>query len=249
MRLLLFMLRLQVGCAVIHGGSGNIFLQGRGDHKSASSRGKGDSAEGGHEGDYFLLGTTTTYSGNETQVPALSLGEGGRGKSKGASSRSSKGVSKGASKSSSKSRSYLLPKASGPPTRHPTVEASLDADIPARSSTQCQASGQEGTFGVTARGEQSFVVYIYQVETEPQITQQQFATQLLPQLELATLNAMIPYMFGRLCPQILQRQQQVAPLVNGKSFFLGISMQPDDGILDDGKLFFWLAPICRKHLG
>lgn len=239
--LLLLLLPFQIGNAVIHAGSGNIFLQERGHHKSAASVGNGGSSALVEQGDDYLPGTND--NGNETtKVAAHSQSEGKSGKGKGGSSSRSKGVkadtksSKGATKSSSKSQTYLLPKASGPPTMQPTVVAFLDADIPARSSTQCQANSQEGTFGTTARGDQNFVVYIYQVETEPQITQQQFATQLLPQMELATANGMIPYLFGRLCGLFLQRQQQLAPLVDGKSFFLGINMNPPDRVLDNGTL-------------
>jgi hypothetical protein len=243
MRLFLLLLPLpfQIGNAVIHADSGNIFLQGRGHHKSASStnKGKSGSSASGDQGDHYL----PMDSGNETEPVLHIQSEGETSKGKGASSRSSsKGAkadtnrSKGASTSSSKGRSYLLPTASDPPTSQPTFVASLDADIPARSSTQCQANSQEGNFGATARGDQNFVVYMYQVQTEQQITRQQFATILLPQLELAIVNGMIPYLFGRLCGLFLQRQQQVAPLLHGKSFFLGVSMNPADRILDNGTL-------------
>jgi hypothetical protein len=237
--LLILLLPFQIGKAVIHAGGGNnIFLQERGYHESAVSNGNGGSSSSSDQGDDFLQGTNFDR-GNQTTIAAnIQKSEGKRGKGKGGSSTTrSKGVktSKGPTKSSSKSRTYLLPKASYPPTVQPSIVTLLDADIPARSSTQCQASGQEGTFGAIARGDQNFVVYIYQVETEPQVTQQQFVTQLLPQLELATTNGMIPDLFGRLCGLFLQRQQQSTPSVIDKSFFLGISMNPPDRVLDNGK--------------
>ncbi|CAB9497851.1 expressed unknown protein [Seminavis robusta] len=112
------------------------------------------------------------------------------------------------------------------PTLAPTVLVDLDADIPARNGKRCTVDTTQGTFG-SLRGDPTVATYIYQVETQPEITRQQFQTEIIPQIELATADGMVPYIFGQLC-NLFRRELQQA-----NSMYLGINIRPSDEVLDD----------------
>lgn len=115
-----------------------------------------------------------------------------------------------------------------PVTLHPTLSvtvAQTALDLPARKSSFCQVNGN-GVFGAE-RGDSSLVVFIYQVEVEPGTTPTQFETTILPHMELAIVDLMIPSMFSNICG-LFRRLMTVT------GTYLGISALPNDHVLSGG---------------
>lgn len=110
------------------------------------------------------------------------------------------------------------------PTLMPVASEALD--IPSRNSKLCKS---DGVFG-SERGDNSLVVFIYQVELDPGTTANQFENTILPQFENEVLNLMIPYFFDSLCG-LFRRLEEVP------SGYVGISAMPNDHILSEGGCF------------
>lgn len=118
------------------------------------------------------------------------------------------------------------------PTLMPTNYDVLD--IPSRNGKFCQS--KQGMFG-SDRGNTAIVVFIYQVELEPEITLGQLATELLPQLEIEMLDLMIPFIFDTFCG-LFRR------LMEGPRNYSGLSAMPRDYVLREGKVTSWYMDIA-----
>lgn len=115
-----------------------------------------------------------------------------------------------------------------PVTLHPTSSATVTQtalDLPARKSNFCQVNGN-GVFGAES-GDSSLVVFIYQVEVEPGTTPTHFEKIILPPMELAIVDLMIPSMFSNICG-LFRRLMTVT------GTYLGISALPNDHALSGG---------------
>ena len=112
------------------------------------------------------------------------------------------------------------------------MEPVLDIKIPVRSLANLCKVNQQGSFG-TPRGDKHVISYVYQLEVEPGTMLQQVEDKIIPSVEAATVNSMIPYLFEPLCGSF--RRLQLELVQPPEPRYLGISTTPEDVILEDGK--------------
>lgn len=116
------------------------------------------------------------------------------------------------------------------------MEPVLDIKIPVRTLSNLCKVNQQGSFGAP-RGDKHVISYVYQLEVEPGTMLQQVEENIIPSVEAATVNSMIPSMFESLCGSF--RKLQLELVQPPEPRYLGISTAPEDAILEDGTCFAW----------
>ena len=109
----------------------------------------------------------------------------------------------------------------------------ISLNIPPRNLPNLCKVKSRGAFG-TERGNKYIISYIYQLEVEPGTTLQQLEEVIIPSIEAATVNFLIPHMFEPLCGSF--RRLQLGLLQPGETRYLGISTMPVDIVSENGKL-------------
>lgn len=136
---------------------------------------------------------------------------------------------RGARKATGKKRNMSRGSSAKSPS---TIEPLQEIKIPERRLSKLCKVSIEGQFG-TKRGDEHVVGYVYQLEVEPDTRFQQVENEILPSVESATVNSMIPSMFVPLCGS--SRKLQLELVQPPESRYLGINTTPKDEILEDGK--------------